>query len=104
MEYNTDHSGYPEYEQPLLPEDNQMLTEEKRRFAECLDEDIVEMSHNGDAAAEEYLLDKYKNFVRSKARSYFLVGADHEGSSSGILLCHDRDMTEVGHFQDDSIE
>ena len=78
MEYNTDHSGYPEYEQPLLPEDNQMLTEEKRRFAECLDEDIVEMSHNGDAAAEEYLLDKYKNFVRSKARSYFLVGADHE--------------------------
>ena len=78
MKYNTDHSGYPEYEQPLLPEDNQMLTEEKRRFAECLDEDIVEMSHNGDAAAEEYLLDKYKNFVRSKARSYFLVGADHE--------------------------
>ena len=28
--------------------------------------------------AEEYLLDKYKNFVRSKARSYFLIGADHE--------------------------
>ena len=42
------------------------------------DEKIVEMSHNGDSAAEEYLLDKYKNFVRSKARSYFLVGADHE--------------------------
>ena len=32
------------------------------------DEKIVEMSHNGDSAAEEYLLDKYKNFVRSKAR------------------------------------
>ncbi|MBC8531866.1 RNA polymerase sporulation sigma factor SigH [Christensenellaceae bacterium NSJ-53] len=28
--------------------------------------------------AEAYLLNKYKNFVRSKARSYFLVGADHE--------------------------
>ena len=25
-----------------------------------------------------HLLNKYKNFVRSKARSYFLVGADHE--------------------------
>ena len=28
--------------------------------------------------ALEFLLNKYKNFVRSKARSYFLIGADHE--------------------------
>ena len=28
--------------------------------------------------ALEYLLNKYKNFVRTKARSYFLIGADHE--------------------------
>ena len=42
------------------------------------DEDIVELSHHGDSDAEEYLLNKYKNFVRSKARSYFLIGADHE--------------------------
>ena len=48
------------------------------RYAEYSDEKIVEMSHGGDSAAEEFLLDKYKNFVRSKARSYFLVGADHE--------------------------
>jgi RNA polymerase sporulation-specific sigma factor len=48
------------------------------RYAELPDEKIVEMCHEGDASAEEYLLDKYKNFVRSKARSYFLVGADHE--------------------------
>ena len=53
-------------------------TRESGRYAEFSDEQIVEMSHNGDSAAEEYLLDKYKNFVRSKARSYFLVGADHE--------------------------
>jgi RNA polymerase sporulation-specific sigma factor len=26
----------------------------------------------------EYLVDKYKNFVRAKARSYFLIGADKE--------------------------
>lgn len=52
--------------------------EELRRYSEFADEKIVELSHNGDSAAEEYLLDKYKNFVRSKARSYFLVGADHE--------------------------
>ncbi len=42
------------------------------------DEEIVALCHEGDALAEEYLLDKYKNFVRSKARSYFLIGADHE--------------------------
>lgn len=48
------------------------------KYAAMTDEEIVETSHQGDAAAEEYLLNKYKNFVRSKARSYFLVGADHE--------------------------
>ena len=42
------------------------------------DEEIVDMCHAGDSEAEEYLLTKYKNFVRSKARSYFLIGADHE--------------------------
>ena len=36
------------------------------------------MSHQGEPLAEDYLLDKYKNFVRAKARSYFLIGADHE--------------------------
>lgn len=31
-----------------------------------------------DEMAQEYLIVKYKNFVRSKARSYFLIGADRE--------------------------
>src|SRR5699024_3609084 len=43
-----------------------------------LDEDVVEMALNGDSYALEYLLNKYKNFVRAKARSYFLIGADRE--------------------------
>jgi len=42
------------------------------------DEQVVVLCHQGDVIAEEYLLNKYKNFVRSKARSYFLIGADHE--------------------------
>ena len=49
-----------------------------QRYANMTDEDIVDLSHEGDSGAEEYLLIKYKNFVRSKARSYFLIGADHE--------------------------
>ena len=48
------------------------------QFGEMSDEDIVQLCHEGNADAEEYLLNKYKNFVRSKARSYFLIGADHE--------------------------
>ena len=47
-------------------------------FGSLTDEEIVSLCHNGDTNAEEYLLNKYKNFVRSKARSYFLIGADHE--------------------------
>ncbi|NLY76410.1 MAG: RNA polymerase sporulation sigma factor SigH [Firmicutes bacterium] len=43
-----------------------------------LDESIVEAAREGDDAAQEYLINKYKNFVRAKARSYFLIGADRE--------------------------
>lgn len=42
------------------------------------DEAIVERVHNGDSAALDYLIRKYRNFVRAKARSYFLIGADNE--------------------------
>lgn len=42
------------------------------------DEEMVSLAQAGDGDALEYLLNKYKNFVRSKARSYFLIGADHE--------------------------
>jgi len=43
-----------------------------------LDEEVVEYAREGDDAALEYLINKYKNFVRAKARSYFLIGADRE--------------------------
>jgi RNA polymerase sporulation-specific sigma factor len=42
------------------------------------DEDIVEFVHSGDSDALEYLIHKYRNFVRAKARSYFLIGAERE--------------------------
>jgi len=43
-----------------------------------LDENIVEAARQGESSAQEYLINKYKNFVRAKARSYFLIGADRE--------------------------
>lgn len=42
------------------------------------DEDIVKRVHEGDLQALEYMINKYKNFVRAKAKSYFLIGADRE--------------------------
>ena len=48
------------------------------RFESMSDDDAAVLAREGDGDAMEYLLDKYKNFVRARARSYFLVGADHE--------------------------
>ncbi len=75
--YDVDPDGMPggagDKEEPSLSE-----TDHGSPFAQMTDEQIVEICHSGDERAVEYLLNKYKNFVRSKARSYFLIGADHE--------------------------
>jgi len=42
------------------------------------DEEIADLAKNGNVGALEYLINKYKNFVRAKARTYFLIGADRE--------------------------
>jgi RNA polymerase sporulation-specific sigma factor len=42
------------------------------------DEDMVDAVRDGDSEALEQLINKYKHFVRAKARSYFLIGADRE--------------------------
>ncbi|MGI6605721.1 MAG: RNA polymerase sporulation sigma factor SigH [Peptococcia bacterium] len=42
------------------------------------DEYVVDLAREGDGEALEYLIHKYKHFVRAKARSYFLIGADRE--------------------------
>ena len=48
-------------------------------FENMADEDVVLKAKQEDnALAQEYLLHKYRNFVRAKARSYFLIGAERE--------------------------
>ncbi len=42
------------------------------------DEEIIVMVRGGNDRALEYLLCKYQNFVKAKAKSYFLIGADKE--------------------------
>ena len=47
-------------------------------YTTLTDEEVVLLAQQGDSGAIDYTLEKYKNLVRSKARSYFLIGADHE--------------------------
>ena len=51
-------------------------TNKSVKYLELEDEEIVEAVHNGDSEALDFLINKYRNFVRAKARSYFLIGAD----------------------------
>ncbi len=44
----------------------------------AVDEEIIRDAKAGDDQALEFLINKYKSFVRAKARTYFLIGADRE--------------------------
>lgn len=47
-------------------------------FKDKSDEEIVAQAKSGNNRAQEYLISKYENFVKAKAKSYFLIGADKE--------------------------
>nr|WP_243122848.1 RNA polymerase sporulation sigma factor SigH [Haloimpatiens lingqiaonensis] len=47
-------------------------------FENKLDEEVVMEAKQGNNVAQEYLINKYKNFVKAKSKSYFLIGADKE--------------------------
>ncbi len=47
-------------------------------FKDKSDEEVVVQAKSGNNRAQEYLISKYENFVKSKAKAYFLIGADKE--------------------------
>jgi RNA polymerase sporulation-specific sigma factor len=47
-------------------------------YNSMLDEEVIGDARAGNIKALEYLINKYKSFVRAKARTYFLIGADRE--------------------------
>lgn len=57
---------------------NSNFTFEAECYENMNEEEIVKIAQNGDLKAEEYLIKRYKNFVKAKARSYYLIGADRE--------------------------
>lgn len=42
------------------------------------DDEVLRLIHQGHSHALDFLIHKYRNFVRAKARTYFLIGADRE--------------------------
>ncbi len=55
-----------------------LKTEVYLAYSGMMDEDVIQEAKVGNEKALEYLINKYKSFVRAKARTYFLIGADRE--------------------------
>lgn len=47
-------------------------------YGKCSDEELIVRLRDGEAAITDYIMDKYKNLVRSKAKSMYILGADRE--------------------------
>ncbi|MDD6397547.1 MAG: RNA polymerase sporulation sigma factor SigH [Anaerovibrio sp.] len=61
--------------------ENGLMTDDEAfaMFADLTDEEVLgRIKDDQDDEAMCYLISKYRNFVRAKARSYFLIGADRE--------------------------
>lgn len=56
MEYNASYQDYIQY----------------------TDEELIDRLRNGEEKIMDYICDKYKNLVRSKAKSMFILGGDNE--------------------------
>ena len=47
-------------------------------YENITDEELIDRLRNGDAPIMDYICNKYKNLVRSKAKSMYILGADNE--------------------------
>lgn len=68
------------------------------------DEEMVELAKSNNPLALEYIIYKYKNFVRLKARSYFIIGADRddiiqEGMIGLFKAIRDYDKSKLASFK-----
>lgn len=49
-----------------------------RQYRGCTDEELIRYSHQGEDAATDFLLEKYKPLVRKKARTLYLIGGEND--------------------------
>ncbi len=50
----------------------------KSKFSDFTDEELVLKIREGEVGATEFIFDKYKDLVKSKAKSMYILGADSE--------------------------
>lgn len=50
----------------------------KKSYGDCKDEELIMLLREGEQEVMDYLMDKYKNLVRSRAKSMYILGADTE--------------------------
>lgn len=51
---------------------------QKNNYNILTDEEMVKMAQEGSVTAEEFLIKKYKDLVRQKSNTYFIIGGDRE--------------------------
>lgn len=84
----------------------------KETYDKLTDEQVIMRYHDGEIQAMEYLLEKYKNLVRKKASSRYLVGGDTEdllqvgmiGLSNAVQHFDEKKESSFFHFAEICIE
>ena len=51
---------------------------QKNNYNILTDEEMVKMAQEGSVTAEEFLIKKYKDLVKTKSSTYFIIGGDKE--------------------------
>lgn len=51
---------------------------EHSKYEEMTDEELIDQLREGDRQVMDYICDKYKNLVRNKAKSMYILGGDSE--------------------------
>jgi len=54
------------------------MSEKYSDYEQCTDDELIDRLRRGEESIMDYICDKYKNLVRSKAKSMFILGADNE--------------------------
>jgi len=54
------------------------MAEKYVNYMQCSDGELIDRLRRGETPIMDYICEKYKNLVRSKAKSMFILGADNE--------------------------
>ena len=75
----------------------------QKEYEKYTDEELVLLVHQGEDGAVDFLMEKYKNMVRGKAKTLYLIGGEHddliqEGMIGLFRSIRDYDETKESTF------